>query len=688
MFADANQECFFLSREGEESGLKVLGFSGSERLNQPYRFEVELVSEKEDIDLEGLLHTPVFLGFDRNGCGIHGIVSQAARGESGKRFTRYSLVMEPQLAVLAHRINQRIFQHLSVPAIITAVLEEHGILAGAYEFVLRDEDYPEREYCVQYDESDLHFIQRLCEEEGIHFHFEHSVQGHSLVFGDSPTAFRNLRPLAYWQDSGLVADVPVIKHFSLRMAVRSNQVTRRDYDFEQPSLTLEGQQTAEFEPRLEDYDYPGRFTTEKRGKQLSRRTLERHRHDYSLASGDGDSPTLHCGHFLDLQKHPRGDFNQQWLLVSVEHEGRQPQVAEEFAEHADVAGDGLSQGYRNSFTAIPWDVCYRPALDHPKPKILGTQTAVVTGPVGEEIHCDRYGRVKVQFHWDREGQRDDLSSCWLRVASGWAGDLYGQVTLPRVGMEVVVDFLEGDPDQPLITGCLHHKAHPVPYELPANKTRSVFRSSSSPGGGGYNELMIEDRAGAERIFVRAEKDMDTEVLANSTLVVGNERHETVRGNRRTNLQAEEHHATSADRKVQLNSSDHLSVSRASHARVGQTLSVDASQQIHIKAGGHLVLDAGACISLKGGGQHIIIGPGGIFSSIPITQGGAPISGVAARPLLPDGNEPIDPTLSSGILKMRLREELPVVELCQKPKGGTPLQCPLDNCPCRKAMITE
>ncbi|MEG7063821.1 type VI secretion system tip protein TssI/VgrG, partial [Pseudomonas aeruginosa] len=234
---------------------------------------------------------------------------------------------------------------------------------------------------------------------------------------------------------------------------------------------------------------------------------ERHRADRRLGEGVSDQPLLVSGHFLKIAEHPRAEWNDLWLLSEVFHEGKQPQVLEEnVTSDTSASTDDFQQGYRNRFLATPWEVFFRPPLEHPKPRVLGSQTVVVTGPPGEEIHCDRYGRVRVQFHWDREGQGDDKSSCWLRVASGWAGNGYGGIVIPRVGMEVLVDFLEGDPDQPLVSGCVYHAAHPVPYELPANQTRSVFKSLSSPGGGGYNELRIEDRKGQEQIFVHAQRD--------------------------------------------------------------------------------------------------------------------------------------------------------------------------------------
>ncbi|QFT24632.1 Phage-related baseplate assembly protein [Pseudomonas sp. THAF187a] len=687
MFAQANQTHFSLSIEGVEHDLQVLEFSGREAVSQPYAFAVELISDRPDLDLESLLHQRAFLAFDQKGAGIHGLIHCIAQGESGKRMTRYRLTLVPQLTYLKHRTNQRIFQHLTVEKIISQVLEEHGIQADAYQFQLSS-IYPEREYCVQYDESDLHFVQRLCEEEGIHYHFQHSSDGHVLTFGDDQTVFPRLAPLAYQQDTGLVADDPVIKHFGVRVETRTSQVTRRDYDFEKPRLQLEAKADGDAQPKLEDYDYPGRYTDRERGKHLATRALERHRHDFAQAQGDGDSPTLVSGHFLDLTDHPRDTWNQLWLLTEVLHEGKQPQVLEESVISDTRADDGFTQGYRNQFVATPWDVPYRPPLEHPKPRILGSQSAVVTGPAGEEIHCDEYGRVKVQFFWDREGQADDKTSCWLRVSSSWAGDRYGAITIPRIGMEVLVTFLEGDPDQPLVTGCLYHAEHVVPYDLPTNKTRSVFKTLSSPGGGGYNELRIEDRKGAEQIYVHAQRDWDENIEHDQKIRVGNERHDTVEANAYSHFKAEEHRTTHADRKTEIKANDHLTVGDSQHIKLGNGQFIQAGQEIHLSSGLKVVLEAGSELTLKGGGSFIKLDGGGVTlvgPVIKINSGGAAGSGSGAAPVLPGAVRPADVDVPGALLKQRLREELPIVELCQKPKGGTPMQCPLSDCPCRKAM---
>jgi type VI secretion system secreted protein VgrG len=597
MFAPANTAQFSLFIEGVEHDFKVLSFKGKEGMNQPYSFNVELVSERPDLRLDSFLHQSAFLQIDQGGAGIHGRIYSIGLGACGYSLTHYQLELVPSLAYLEHSYNQRIFQHMTVPQIIAQVLKEHGILHKTHvTFQFGPTVYPEREYCVQFAESDLHFVHRLCEEAGIHFHFRHTADSHLLVFGDDQTVFQRLAPERYAQGAGMVADMPVIKHFSVRLAARTSQVSRRDYDFEQPRLTLESATTSSFTPVLEDYAFPGHYTHTDRGKHLTRRALERHRSDYQLAQGRSDQPALCSGHFLELTGHPRAECNTLWLLTSIQHEGRQPQVLEQYAaERPEVAKGELAQGYRNTFEATPWETPYRPALIHLKPRMSGSQTAKVVGPAGEEIHCDRFGRVKVSFPWDRREQENDKSSCWLRVSTNWAGLHYGSVTIPRVGMEVEVSFLQGDPDQPIVTGCLHHAEKPVPYPLPEYKTRTVFRSQSTQGSDGYNELHVEDRQGAERIYLRAERDLEQYVQNDYQLDVINESRTTV----------------NKDRIAQLASNDYLNVAQALVYQVGDS--------VHIKSGANIIFEAASSLTLKVGGEHIHINGDGIFSSSDIEQ---------------------------------------------------------------------
>lgn len=678
---------FTLELETLREPLQVLSFEMHESLNSPFSLSLELVCSRPDLSLESLLHQPALLSVD--GQPVHGLVTQAAQGESGKRLSFYRVLVQPRLAWLAHRIGQRIFQQLSVPQIIARVLEEHGILPGeGYRFELGPEPYPLREYCVQYAESDLHFVQRLCEEEGLHFHFVHSAQGHCLVFGDNDSVFAELSPLAYWQDSGMAAEQPVVRRFDLSLQTRTSRVSRRDYDFQQPFLSLQTQASAHEQvmPDLEDYAYPGRYTRGERGKLLSRRALERHRAGSAVAEGVSDSAALRCGALLSLTEHPRDEWNALWLLTGVVHTGYQPQVLEADAEWVGDRDARLQPGYHNTFMAIPRELPFRPALEHPKPRILGSQTAVVTGPAGEEIHCDEYGRVKVQFHWDREGQADEHSSCWLRVAQGWAGDRYGSLVIPRIGMEVLVTFLEGDPDQPLVTGCLYHKEHEVPYALPEHKTRTVFKSDSSVAGEGCNELRIEDRKGHEQVYVHAQRNWDENIEHDQLIRVGNQRHTIIEQNSYSEILGEEHRRIRADRRVQIQTEDHLDIAHSQHIRVGERYLHKAGQEIHLKAGQKLVIEADQELTLSAGGCFIKLDLGGVTllgPQVKINAGGSPGqgSGIALKSPKPPyaaDNDKAGNLLQTPQPEIERKEPLAVCEECllkarQNAQGLVPRQ---------------
>jgi type VI secretion system secreted protein VgrG len=634
MFALANQPRFTLTVDGDQHDLKVLEFTGKEAISQTYRFDLELVSERPDIELESLLHRQAFLSFDTQGSGIHGQIFRVGQGDSGKRLTRYQVSLVPRLTYLDQRINQRIFQHKSVPVIIAQILEDHGIQRDAFAFQLGS-DYPDREYCVQYAESDLEFIQRLCAEIGIHFHFQHSPDGHLLVFGDDQTVFPLIdKPTLFSPDTGMAADAPAINRFNVRLETRTTSVARRDYDFHKPGLQLESRSDNGQLPTLEDYQFPGQFTDRESGRELAQRTLERHNADYRQAEGRSDEPALVSGHFLALSEHPRQAWNDLWLITQIEHHGRQPQVLEE-----SVSSDGADdfQGYRNTFLATPWDVSFRPPLIG-KPFFTGYQTAVVTGPTDSEIHCDEYGRVKVQLAWDRDAKRNEHSSCWLRVATGWAHDGYGIALIPRVGMEVLVGFLDADVDKPMVMGCVPNGANSIPLNLPADKTRSIFRSQSSPGGGGYSELRIEDRKGAEEIYLRAQRNWTQHVLNDLHVQVGNQRSTVIGANDNLHVHG--------DRSITVSN---------------QTLK--ASGQFHASAGQQIVIDGGANATIQAGGHWINIGPAGIFSSVPIELGGAPMPAVGAAT-----NQRTLLALSAAQI-LTLKSDAPFCEECERCKGG-------------------
>lgn len=679
----ANTAHFTLHIPAVRNDFKVLAFDGVEAISALYAIKVELVSEHPDFDLESLLSQPAFLQFGLNGEGIHGHIEEVFVGEPGKRLTRYHLSLVPSLHYLKFSHDQRIFQNLTAPQIIAQVLKGHGIQADTFTFHVSTR--PEREYCTQYGESDFEFIQRLCAEDGIAWHHQHSPDGHLLVFTDDQTWFPKLGATPYLQDSGMVAEHPVISQFSTGFRTRTSTTTRRHYDFQRPSLLRESRFTAEFTPELEDYRYPAPIENEKLGEQLARQALERHRADYQMVEGTSDQPCLRSGHFFDLTGHPRKGCNDLWLLLNVTHTGKQPQALEEAITGDVQTEDGFIQGYRNSFSAIPWDVLYRPPMRKRK-TLLVSQTARVTGPADEEIYCDEYGRVKVEFHWDRAERDSEKSSCWLRVSTHWAGPRFGAVTIPRIGMEVVVTYLDGNPDTPLITGCVPNKVNAVPYPLPEHKTKTVLRSHSSPHTGGYNELSIEDRAGQEQIYLRAERDLNQLIINDSDSKIGNDRREQITRdshslinndrfeqvdrNSASLIKGDELHTTQGARHTVIGGNELISITGNSSLTAEGALVIQAGPHAHVTAN-NVVVKGVQSLTWECGGHFIVINASGIFSSVPIVVGGAPLAGMAAefaRSLIPVAPQIlIAPSLAAQKLALIQAAELaaPICAVCEK-----------------------
>ncbi|AWM80597.1 type VI secretion system tip protein VgrG [Gammaproteobacteria bacterium ESL0073] len=693
--------------------LQILSINGYEGISTLYAFEVVLVNEHIRFDITSLLSKPVFIAFTpdgKNGDGIHGVVNAVKRGSIGQHYATFSIVVTPRFTNLMRRTNQRKFVDKTTPEIIKVILEEHGMMEGAeggYKTQFK-ETYPARDFCVQYDESDYKFVSRLCEEEGIAYSFRHSATNHTMVFTDANPYFPTVADaVKFMSDSGLVADSKVLKYFDVALATRPQNVSWRDYNFQtmkQPEGNSEGKLSEKAneaqEPKLEFYDYPSSGMDKARNEQLAKVQIERLRADHLVGEGYSDRSDFHAGYFITIEDHPdieTMDAKKPWLITHIRHKAYQPQVLEAFGSASSAQStmpsqlskfldtdielefpvENQQQGYFNVFTAIPQEITFRPKHRHPKPQVLGSQTAVVTGAAGEEIYCDEYGRVKAQFHWDREGTMDENSSHWIRVASNWAHDGYGTVVIPRVGMEVKVDFLEGDPDNPIITGAIHNGVNKVPYDLPANKTRSVFKTSSSKGGVGSNELRIEDKAGQEQIFVQSQKDFDqltknnhtVQVNNNSHLQVNNEHSETIKGNRYQHQLAEEHHLTTLDRKTQVMMNDYKTVGISEHETIGTIKTVQAGMEIHLKSGLQTVIDGGLSLTLKAGGQHIVLNPAGIWMTMPVWTGGVPMEGTPSIPLPPlvKGNSVAATQSPPVILAQRqaLLKGQPRCEICEK-----------------------
>lgn len=678
MFSPANEVIYTLSVDGlENSGLQVLSFDGVEGLNAEYAFEITLIHNHLRFDITQLLSKPAYLSFTADGKeGIHGVIHSVKRSAVGNHYAQFKIILAPRFSHLYKRVNQRRWVEKSVPDIILSILTEHGMQQGSnngFEFKLKEEYLP-REFCVQYDESDADFIHRLCEEEGWGISYAFTNNSHKMVFTDAQPFFPSLADsIDYLSDTGFVADYPIIKRFDVGLSSATKTASFRNYNFTNmkiPEGTADGilskKANEAIEPNLESYDYPNPHLNKAKGDQLAKNEIERLRANHILAEAFSDVPTLHAGYFFTLNGYPQLDTldtTQPWLVKQVRHQARQPQVLEAWGGEGSASSTTLEvieqtlrkyfrhpindelefpyeeykQGYRNCLVATPQEVTYRPLRLHKKPQVLGSQTAIVTGAAGEEIYCDEYGRVKVQFHWDREGTYDENSSYWIRVASNWAHDGYGTVVIPRIGMEVMISYLEGNPDEPMIVGALHNGVNKVPYDLPANKTRSVFKTSSSKGGVGSNELRIEDKAGQEQIFVQSQKDFDQltknnhtiEVKNNSHLQVQNEHSQTIVKNRYQHQQAEEHHLTQLDRKTQIMGNDYRAVAMSDHKTIGTITTTEAGQEIHLKAGMSIVVDGGLSLSLKAGGQHIVLNPAGIWMTMPVFTGGIPMEGTPA-----------------------------------------------------------
>jgi type VI secretion system secreted protein VgrG len=521
---------FTFAAPAAAADMVVSAFSVSEHLFGLTDIRVTLLSAAPDIDLHALLDSPATLTVHHKYAGLRhfsGVVAQVERGVKGVHHTAYALTLLPALHRLDHGSDCRIFQTKSVPDIIKILLKEHAVTDVQWDL---QASHLEREYCVQYRETHLAFLQRIAAEEGIWHHFSHGPNGqHTLIFRDTPQTVPPLpgQPrLAYnGTPSGDVKGV-FCHHFSMHERLRATSTTQRDYTFKNPPYSLEHRQDkAEDNGSTADYalyDYPGRYKADGAGKPFTKTRQNAVRVDATTGEGTTTAIALSPGYQATLTDHPDPACAIAWHLLAVSHSGTQPQAL--------GAGAGVgTASYSCSFTAMPARLPYAPPIP-PKPLVDGPQIAHVTGPAGEEIHTDPHGRVTVWFPWDRHGARDETSSCWIRVAQNWAGAGWGHIAIPRIGQEVIVDFLEGDPDQPIITGRTYHAANVTPYKLPLHKTRMVIRSDTHKGDG-YNELSFEDEVGRENVFLHAQKDQTLHVLDNRAKRVENNQVESVGANK-------------------------------------------------------------------------------------------------------------------------------------------------------------
>jgi len=528
---------FSLTTPLPAADLRFESMSHSSGLSVLEEMQLNLLSEKPDINPDKLLGHTVDLtmllrdaGAKRHFCGF---VTRFSIGRHQGKFFGYQAVVRPWLWFLTRTSDCRIFQDKTVPEIVEAVFKDHGAIAQYEVKLVRS--YRKRVYCVQYRETDFNFVARLMEDEGIYWYFEHKANEHKLMLVDAPSAHHaidGIKKVPFFDNEGQVApDIDTVSQWECTRAVKAGKTALTSYDFERPSTSLVVKQVHDRDYQHDDlelFDFEGDYTQKNDGQQLVDDRLDEEQCQFETATGRSNSHTLATGRLFELTRHPRANQNIEYLCTQLQMDAR-----EQTGESAGGAGGDL----QCSFTAQPSKQIFRPGRRTPKPFVQGPQTAVVTGPSGEEIFTDKYGRVKVQFHWDRYGKKDEKSSCWVRVSSPWAGKSFGFVQLPRIGQEVVVDFLEGDPDQPLITGRVYNAEQMPPWELPANATQSGVLSRSSKGGAyaNANALRFEDKKGSEQVWLHAEKNQDIEVENDETHWVGHDRKKTIDHDETTNV---------------------------------------------------------------------------------------------------------------------------------------------------------
>jgi type VI secretion system secreted protein VgrG len=658
MKLDANTTWFnFTTSSGQ---FEVYAFDGEEELCRPYSFSIELVNASTNLDINSFLGTEACLSIaDQSGEArfVHGIIRSFEHLHSANSHTHYRCELVPRLRFLDDTVKHRIFQNLSVIEIIQRILKEFNFAGDCVEYKL-GYSYEPREYCVQYGESDLYFITRLCEEEGIFFYFSHSGSGHVLTFSDREGGpkISGENPIRFYEGSGHSAETAVISRINLHQRVTANNITFREWNFTRPKLDLEvackTQDPAASAMNLEHYQYPHNYQLSRPGNRYAKLEMLRYDTFAKWIEAETDAARFVPGFCFGVHSHKREEINSGWFITHVRHHGSQAGVLEE------ESPDGLGLEYRASITALPEAVRFVSIIAHPKRQVQGRHAAIVTGPEGEEIFTDEYGRVKVQFFWDRSDKWNENTTCWIRVSQGWAGCRYGELTMPRIGHEVIVSFMEGDPDRPLIVDRIFNARNIPPYKLPKHKTRTGFRSSSSLGGQGYNDIWFDDEAGKEMIHLHAQKDLNVHVNNDWKEHVLHDKKRTVEGAAYRQTGGETHETLNGARMTELFSSDNLTVHADSHTQIDDKWLEESLAAVHYYAGEKAVFDAGSEAVLRGGSNWLTLTGTGVMSSgITFGGGGSAPNVIKASPLLPDetklpetGIRPTAPGLPTGQAK--------------------------------------
>ena len=615
--------------------LLLQGFSGSEGVSRLFQFDLRMHSENRSISFDGIVGKKATIKLIlQNGAErfINGIIASFSQGGASTVFASYHATMVPWFWMLTRTSDCRIFQNLTVPDIIQKIFQEFGF--SDFKNKLHG-DFKPREYCVQYRETAFNFISRLMQEEGIFYFFEHEPDKHTLVMANNPTEFKSCphQATARYEsarNAGWLEEV--VTEWSVGQEVRPGKYTINDFDFKKPSLDLTSEIDGKDQRKYEIYDYPGEYETRDEGERIAGIRIQEEETPLMVVSGAATCRAFVSGYRFTLQDHYRKDLNKDYAITSVYH------TCEAGTNYRSAEGGGHSGfEYVNQFQAIPYSTPYRPLRTAPVPVVHGTQTAIVVGPPGEEIYPDKYGRVKVQFHWDREGKYDEKSSCWIRVSQNWAGKRWGAVFLPRIGQEVIVDFIEGDPDRPIITGRVYNGTSMPPYELPSEKTKSSIKSYSSKGGGGFNELRFEDKKGAEQIFIHAERNKDVRVKKDLLEWVGNESHRIVKQNHKEDVRGDKSLSVKGDQSEKVGGTFSLNAGADHQEKVGSRYALDAGKEIHLKSGVNLVVESGTTLTVKVGENFININPSGIYikgKMVMINSGGEAGVGSGASPEAP------------------------------------------------------
>jgi type VI secretion system secreted protein VgrG len=604
--------------------LVFLAMTGREMLGRPFEYTVDLVSENPNLSLADLLGQPLVVHLelaDGDLRHFHGIVTEVDFVENSGPTATYRVSVRPWLALLGNTTNARIFQNLSVPDIVKQIFRDRGFTE--FEESLTAE-YSKLEYVVQYRESDFNFVSRLLEHAGIYYYFRHAADGHTLVLADSHSAHQRTpgcEQLPYSDpEEHRVRLTEYVDSWRLTQRLTPGAVALRDFDFERPNADLSASLSAPKDNARADfevYDYPGAYRIRSDGETQARIRLEQRQEGYEEVGGRTNARAFATGALFELTDHPRDDQNREYLIAST---------------HLSLTGHRLQTGDQDySFTfscefgAIDSRVPFRTAPLSRKPVVEGPQTAIVVGKGGEEIWTDKYGRVKVQFHWDRIGDHDENSSCWVRVSQAWAGSNWGSIHIPRIGQEVIVDFLEGDPDRPIITGRVYNGSNMPPYDLPGSETQSGIKSRSTKGGGvpNANEIRFEDRKGSEEFFVQAEKDLNAIVKHDETrnvgvdraVAIGNNESLTVGKNRTVAVKVDETITVGGNESRTVTGNETISVGGNESVTIGgnesvgitgnQSLSVTGSRDQEILVSENILV--GGAQTITAGTQAVTVG---------------------------------------------------------------------------------